>query len=397
MKKAIVYVLLILLILSGCTNNTQNQSDKNTSVSTSVETNKEQIGSVQDTDNQPSEAEQYQQAMTFIKERHYPQAMGILRSLDDYQDSKNLLQQLRYLINGSYICNGIWLAAAITSDGSVQMAYNGNNISNYSKLKDWKGIKSLSSAGDSIEGLTKEGTILTTSMFTKEDYLNSPNAPTNAMANVVESVSIWRDIVSFDAFYPQNAIALSKDGCVFAAYPCYEDGTVELEKWKDIVDAKDGRSYAIGLKSDGTVISKSFDYSGTIDTSNWSNIVAISADSAIIGLKEDGTVVSTGLNDNRVGDVSDWKDIIAISTSRLCTLGLKSDGTVIAAGENTFGQMNVQDWKDIEAIATEYYFSIGLKSDGTMVIAGDCSSSGANTPNVTNMKNLYVPQIDLQK
>ncbi len=77
-------------------------------------------------------------------------------------------------------------------------------------------------------------------------------------------------------------------------------------------------------------------------------------------------------------------------------LGLKSDGTVIAAGRNTYGQMNVEEWNGIVAIAAGYYFSIGLKSDGTMVIAGDCSSSGVKTPDVTNMKNLYVPQIALK-
>ncbi len=43
----------------------------------------------------------------------------------------SLLQQLRYLINGSYISNRIWLAAAITSDGRVQMSYSGDDINNF--------------------------------------------------------------------------------------------------------------------------------------------------------------------------------------------------------------------------------------------------------------------------
>lgn len=57
--------------------------------------------------------------------------------------------------------------------------------------------------------------------------------------------------------------------------------------------------------------------------------------------------------------------------------------------------MNVQAWKDIVDIAAGHYFSIGLKSDGTMVIAGNCSPSGVKTPDVTSMKDLYVPQISL--
>ncbi|MFT4145564.1 MAG: RCC1 domain-containing protein [Mobilitalea sp.] len=391
MKKALIFILLIF-ILAGCSNKIQEQSDTSTASSIQTPAKQEPTTSALKPAIQPSEAEEYQQAMAFIKEKHYPQAMGILRRLDDYKDSKSLLQQLRYLINGSYICNGIWFAAAITSDGSVQMSYSGDN-SNYSKLEAWKDVKSICSGGASIEGLTKEGTILTTSTETKEDFLNSSNIRTYAMANVVESVSIWKDIISFDEFYPQTAIGLTGDGSVYAAYPGYEDGTVRLNGWNDLVDVKDGQAYAVGIKSDGTVISKSFNYIGKIDTSNWTNIVAISADKAIIGLKEDGTVISTGLS---VGKVSDWKDIIAISTSRYCTLGLKSDGTVVAAGQNNYGQMNVQEWKDIVAIAVEEYFSIGLKSDGTMVIAGDCNESGVKTPDVTGMKDLYVPQIDLK-
>ncbi len=366
MKKAIIFILF-MFILAGCSNKILMKSD--ISIASAIQTpiKQDQITSAQKPSIQPSEVEEFQQAMVYIKEKHYPQAMGILRRLGDYKNSKSLLEQIRYLINGSYICNGNWLAAAITSDGSVQMSYSGD-IRDYSRLKDWKDVKSICSGGDSIEGLTKEGTILTTSTETKEDFLNSANLPTYAMANVVESVSIWKDIISFDEFYPQTAIALTGDGSVYAAYPGYEDGTVKLNGWNDIVDVKDGRAYAIGIKSDGTVISNNFDYIGTIDTSNWTDIVAISADLAIIGLKEDGTVISTGVS---VGNVSDWKDIIAISTSRYCTIGLKSDGTVVASGQNIYGQMNIQDWKDIVAIAAGEYFTIGLKSDGTMVIAGD--------------------------
>lgn len=417
-RNSIVLIVLIL-VLAGCSAHKQKQTEAN--ASSVADGTAEQIGSDEGSEgpeqinieqeaadeqtvaneptvsNELTDEEKYQQVIALINEKHYPQAMGILRRLGDYKDSKSLLQQLRYLINGSYICNGAWLAAAITNDGRVLMAYNGDNADDYAGLKDWENVISLSSGGDSIEGLTKEGTILTTSTESKEDLLNSHNVSTAAEANVVEALSVWKNIIAFDTFYPQTAIALAADGSVFAAYPGYQDGTVKLDGWTDIVDVKNGRSYAIGLKSDGTVISKNFDYVGNIDTSNWSDIVAIDGNSSIIGLKEDGTVVFSGVNQWGEGNVSDWKDIIAISTARLYTLGLKSDGTVVAAGSNAFGQMNVQEWKDIVAIAAGEYFSVGLKSDGTMVIAGDCSLSGAKTPDVSEMKNLYVPEIKYQE
>lgn len=419
MKKCIV-LIIILLVLAGCSAQKQNQTETGTNALTVEDGSTELISSEEGSEvpeqsseegpgeseqiysekkaaDEPTDEEKYQQAIALIKEKHYPQAMGILRRLEDYKDSKSLLQQLRYLINGSYICNGAWLVAALTDDGRVLLAYNGSNAGEYAGLKDWKNVISLSSGGDSIEGLTREGTMLTTSTETKEDFLNSPNLSTIAMAEVVEALSVWKNIIAFDAFYPGTAIALTADGSVFAAYPGYEDGTVKQNGWTDIVDVKDGRSYALGLKSDGTVISKNFDYAGNIDTSNWSDIVAIDGATSVIGLKEDGTVVSTGLNKWGEGNVSDWKDIIAISTARLYTLGLKSDGTVVATGSNAFGQMDVQEWKDIVAIAAGEYFSVGLKSDGTMVIAGDCSLSGVSTPDVSELKNLYVPGIKYEE
>lgn len=344
-----------------------------------------------------TEAERYKEALDAVKVKRYPHAMGILSELGDYKDSKNLLDRLRYLINGSYIGNGIWAVGALTLNGRVEVAYYDNKVKNERYNVDtWKDIKAISfRGGDSIEGLTAEGKIITTSTVTKEELLKSTNASANAMANVVESVSLWKNIKAFQTHYPQTAVALTSDGLIYAAYPFHQDGTVKLEGFSDIAAVADGRSYVAGLKKDGTVISKVYDYIGEIDTSNWKDIVSISASSSLIGLKEDGTVIATGLNRSGEGLVSDWKDIIAISTSQYCTLGLKRDGTVVAAGQNIYGQMEVKDWTDIVAIAAGHYFSIGLKADGTMVLSGDCQASGAKTPDVSKMKGLYVPEIKI--
>lgn len=345
-----------------------------------------------------TESEQYKKAVKYIEEKHYPQAMGILADLSDYKDAKSLLEQLRYIINGSYISNGIWAVAAITSDGGVRVAYEHKDDSNFSLANSWKNIKSISArGGESIEGLTNEGKVITTSPITKEELLSSKVPANNAMANVVESIFNWSNIKSFQTFYPQSAVALTNEGTVYAAYPYYSDGTVKLKDWENILSVADGRGYVVGIRKDRTVLSNNYDYSGNIDTSQWKNIVAISAGTSVIGLKEDGTVVSTGLNRFGEGNTSHWEDIIAISTRGSCTLGLKRNGTVVAAGTNTYGQMDVENWTDIVAIAAGEYFSIGLKSDGTMVLAGDCGHSGAKTPDLSGMKGLYVPQISKQK
>ncbi|MDQ2088030.1 hypothetical protein RBH29_16500 [Herbivorax sp. ANBcel31] len=90
--------------------------------------------------------------------------------------------------------------------------------------------------------------------------------------------------------------AVTNDGFVYKAYPGYEDGTKALMGWRNIVSVADARGYVAGLKEDCTVDCNVYAYSGTIDTSEWEDIVAISAATSIVGLKKDGTVVSTGSN-----------------------------------------------------------------------------------------------------
>lgn len=360
MKKKIllcINFIIILAMFTSCTrakDSSTSSIEKHNGLSACISSKLKQIAP-------KTESEQYQQAIDAVKDKCYPQAIGLLLDLGDYRDSKSLLEQLRYLINGSYIGNGIWAVGAITSDRGVWVAYNNDKIKNkYFNVEAWKNIKSISfRGGDSIEGLTTEGKIITTNTVAKEALLSSLVTSTSAMANVVESVGSWKNIKSFQTFYPQTAVALTNDGFVYAAYPYYQDGTVRLENWKSIAAVADGRGYVAGLKEDGTVVCNVYAYSGTIDTSKWKDIVAISAYTSLIGLKEDGTVV--------------------------------------AAGQNTYGQTNVENWRDIIAIAAGEYFSIGLKADGTMVLAGNCIGSGAETPDISGMKGLYIPQISVNK
>lgn len=335
----------------------------------------------------------YQKALNYIKEKKYPQAMGVLRDIQDYNNSRMIQEQLLYIMNGSYIGNGIWAVGALTPKGGVQVAYSGEGKP-YSDVNSWENIKSISFlGGDSIEGLTEEGKIITTSTITKEELEGSKVTSAYEMSDVVKAVSEWKNVKAFQTYYPQAAGALDKDGFVYVAYPHFEKGVEKLKGWEGIVAIAVERGYVAGLKEDGTVLVNNYNYSGILDTSKWQNIVAISAGVSLVGLKEDGTVLSTGLNRFGEGDLSDWKDIIAISTSSSYTLGLKNDGTVVATGQSSFNAMDVTEWSDIVAIQAGTYFSIGLKSDGTIVLSGDSTYSGAKTPDVSNMIGLYVPTI----
>ena len=68
--------------------------------------------------------------------------------------------------------------------------------------------------------------------------------------------------------------------------------------------------------------------------------IVASSDFAI-GLKSDGTVVATDLS--MIGersDISHWYDIAAVSAGIFHTVGLRADGTVAIAEDDFWGQFN---------------------------------------------------------
>ena len=191
-----------------------------------------------------------------------------------------------------------------------------------------------------------------------------------------------------------------------------ESNQKEIESWSDIVDIVTGDLRVAVLHKDGTVSfvdsskppTQSFvEYSVYFDDmKEWTDIVDISgADGgSIAGLRADGTVlVSHRMLGETPGEnyleVSKWTDIIAISKSSRNILGLKSDGTVVTAGLVNEGQKGVAEWTDIVAISAGQDFHVGLKSDGTLVVAGE--EGNRFLPDVSDVKNLYVPKINLNE
>jgi hypothetical protein len=128
----------------------------------------------------------------------------------------------------------------------------------------------------------------------------------------------------------------------------------------------------LGLCSDGHVLSTDIFRTRTNnDPTVWNDIVSLKTiERSAMGLCSDGTVVTAGKNYLKRGDVSEWTDIISIAPGVGHTLGLRSDGTVVATGNNDSGQCNVSEWSDIIAVAVGAFHSVGLKSNGTVVAVG---------------------------
>ena len=175
-----------------------------------------------------------------------------------------------------------------------------------------------------------------------------------------------------------HTVGLISDGTVIAVGD-NEYNQCNTSNWKDIIAISAGGINTVGLKSDGTVVTIEDDYEQS-EILKWKDIIAISTRSShTIGLKSNGTVIAVG-DDGIYGflNVSDWKDIVAIFASDYNTVGLKSNGTVVAVGDNGCGQCNVSNWKDIIAISAGLSHTVGLKSDGTVVAVGNNEDGRCN-------------------
>ena len=190
----------------------------------------------------------------------------------------------------------------------------------------------------------------------------------------------WEDIVDIAAggYTGEFAVGLKSDGTLVMAGNDYNYGQYDVEEWTDIISISAGGQHTAGLKADGTVlVAGDIKYDDMyvkdkIKIEEWKDIVAIDSGVwQVVGLKSDGTVVAFGPNYDGRCDVEEWTDIVAVCAGEYNTVGLRADGTVLVAGGQYFKQEDVDDWKDIVAISCDHAHIVGLKSDGTVVAAGE--------------------------
>jgi len=340
----------------------------------------------------------YRAALHAIESKHYPQAIGVLSTLDDYKDARRLVSELRYVVNGDYIGTGDSQIAAVKSDGSI--AYYGGYEDALS-TNDWKHITAVSTRGEYVEGLDASGHIRSSYNGTIEELKQSTLNSVQAMLPVIDAWSELENVAAFQSSYPSSVAALLKDGTVKVLGWTRDEDEAAVRQWRDIVSVTDDGGGVMGLRSDGSVVTagERYEQYEMSAASQWQHIVALStfrSTSNTIGLRDDGTVVAAGSNKWGEGNVESWSDVIAVAAGAMHTVGLKRDGTVMATGLNDYGQCDVGDWTDIVAIDAGSYTTIGLKSDGTLLIVGDSSAGGG--PRITQQelsefKELLVPVV----
>ena len=129
-----------------------------------------------------------------------------------------------------------------------------------------------------------------------------------------------------------------------------------------------GGTFSMYLPSEGRLVTAGQNIPG-LDSKN---LVQVSAGTSwAMGLRSDGTVACSGAGN--ACKVDDWKDIVMIAAGESHSVGLKSDGTVVCNGSS--GACSVSDWENVAAVYAGNEITIGITDKGTALVSGNFSSA----------------------
>lgn len=312
----------------------------------------------------------YTEAYELYNCEKYQESMLIFSELGGYKDSLQMFQKcndnILRLQHSTTISAGIRLSAALSESGKVYLS-GANNFYLIQEVEDWNDIVSISTKGNFIIGLKKDGTVL---------YAGEKG-------DSKIDTSIWHDIISISAG-EQYFVGLNRDGTLIAQGH-NGDGQADISQWSDIVQVTTGWRHTVALDSHGQIYITGYNSKKQLqqianNQENWNDIIAISAGGGsptelynanchTVALCKDGTVVAVGDNDYGQCNVENWNDIIAISTGDNFTVGLKKDGTVVTTQTGLFfNELNY--WNNIVSISCGTNYVLGLKNDGTVITTG---------------------------
>ena len=131
----------------------------------------------------------------------------------------------------------------------------------------------------------------------------------------------------------------------------------EISNWTDIISISMKYNFAVGLRTDGTVVAVGENEYGECNTSSWDGIVSIATGAAItVGLRYDGTVVATGRLNNNHYDVFSWRNIKKIYAGADRIFGIDQGDRLHFAGTGfDISQFNSQNIISVCAIDSYTY------------------------------------------
>ena len=157
----------------------------------------------------------------------------------------------------------------------------------------------------------------------------------------------------------------------------------EITNPEDKISA--GNDFSMLLRSDKKVVT--YGKATDIDTTNWENIIQISAykDHAI-GLREDRTVLVTG-KDVTEYDVSDWSGIRQVVACKDCVVGVTMDGGIVLAGPNRSCMLDSQNWQSVKQIIGAACILVAERNDGSLIAVDEYE---VIEPYMTNLEHRIV-------
>jgi YVTN family beta-propeller protein len=201
------------------------------------------------------------------------------------------------------------------------------------------------------------------------------------------------------------AVGLKSEGSVVAAGD-NRDGQCGITSWNGITQVATGGDFTVGLESTGDVVAQGEENSNiksvlSSGASPWTGISQLAAgEDFVIGLKSNGTVVAAGDDSSgQVSGVTAWNSINGVTITQVAAgqdfaVGLESNGNVVVDGNDSNILSGVSSWSGITQVAAGGDFTVGLELNGEVVATGDntyCQCDVSNwdlgNENVTSIIN----------
>ena len=333
----------------------------------------------------------YAYALQCLKRNDYGEAIGYFLELDNYELSAQYVEQILDL-SDTIPSESLYLAAIRHYEQGLYR----NALFEFKKLKDYEdsetyAVKAEQMLRKSLATTMSVGLNASVAIDTNNKVVRTPYS-----AAGLNRVDEWNDIISI-SYFDEVAIGLKSDGSVITTSKSINS---EIEnKWTEnsgIIAVSAGQAYVICLKDDGTLVSAGHDEGDNQrDVDEWTDIIAIATGwRHTVGLNSEGNVLITGYGSSRqLNQINvnkdEWTDIIAIAAGggdnsapgKGHTVGLRSDGKVVAVGDNSYNQCEVGEWENVIAIAAGDWFTVGLCKGGKVVIT---------QPDQDKAKDLYL-------
>ncbi len=275
----------------------------------------------------------------------------------EHSDFLKKIAQARKMIACSYDH-----VVGLKADGTVLAA--GNNDEGQCEVSHWRNIVQVATTLGVTYGLQADGTVVST----KRNECQG-----------------WKNFESIDAF-SATVTGKKRDGTV--AIDSAHDA--DLSDFRDLAIFTASSASYIGVFPDGRVITAGDNENGQLDIEHWRGIVdVVTLMYATVGLDASGEVLCAGCQEETddqelLDQASQWQDILALF-GESPILGLRPDGTLVTAcyEDEDDEREEVESWQNVVAADADIYLVVALHSDGTVSVA----YTGDEYPEVLEARN----------